>query len=125
PSAGLYLRVIHPVCQLPDNRRQIPLTYRAPLAEGTHRGGAGAAPARAAIHCAPGRVRASCSPALRPAREVLSLDWDRRPRVTPAETTSQEAWPGSEPLGPAVPQAASRTVERRQAGVPEKARRRT
>src|ERR1700734_285364 len=55
-----------------------------------------------------GRVRASCSPALRPVRGVLPLDWDRRPRVTPAETASQEAWPGPEPLGPAVPQAASR-----------------
>ncbi len=55
--------------------------------------------ARGAIHSAPGRVRASCSPALRPVRGVLPLDWDRRPRVTPAETKSQEAWPGPEPLG--------------------------
>jgi len=46
-----------------------------------------------------GRVRASCSPALRPVRGVLPLDWDRRPRVTPAETKSQEAWPGPEPWG--------------------------
>jgi len=40
------------------------------------------------------------SPALRPEREVLSLDWDRQGRVTPAQRTrktcsaaSQEAWP--------------------------------
>jgi tetratricopeptide (TPR) repeat protein len=28
---------------------------------------------------------------------VLPLDWDRRGRVTPAGTKSQEAWPGAEP----------------------------
>jgi hypothetical protein len=28
---------------------------------------------------------------------VLPLDWDRRRRVTPAGTKSQEAWPGAEP----------------------------
>ena len=28
-----------------------------------------------------------------------SLDWDRQSRVTPAQTTSQEAWPEAEPLG--------------------------
>jgi hypothetical protein len=28
-----------------------------------------------------------------------SLGWDRRWRVTPAKTTSQEAWPEAEPLG--------------------------
>src|ERR1700722_18266939 len=48
----------------------------------------------------PGRLRASCSPALRPVRGVLPLDWDRRRRVAPGETTSQEAWPEAEPLGP-------------------------
>ena len=48
----------------------------------------------------PGRLWASCSPALRPVRGVLPLDWDRRHRVTPGETTSQEAWPEAEPWGP-------------------------
>src|SRR5271157_5615439 len=45
------------------------------------------------------------SPALRPEREVLSLDWDRQGRVTPAQRTrktcsaaSQEAWPEAESL---------------------------
>jgi hypothetical protein len=28
---------------------------------------------------------------------VLSLDWDRKGRVTPVSTKSQEAWPGAEP----------------------------
>src|SRR3984957_15586809 len=52
------------------------------------------------VTAVPGRLRASCSPALRPVRGVLPLDWDRRRRVTPGETTSQEAWPEAEPLGP-------------------------
>src|SRR6476620_6036387 len=46
-----------------------------------------------------GRLRASFTPVLRPVREVLSLDWDRRRRVTPGESKSQEAWPGVEPAG--------------------------
>jgi hypothetical protein len=52
---------------------------------------------RAALRTAPGRLRASVTPVLRPVREVQSLDWDRWRRVTPAEATSQEAWPGVEP----------------------------
>jgi hypothetical protein len=75
-------------------------------------------PARGAIHSAPGQLRASCAPVLRPVREVLSLDWDRRARVTPvlaardlrpsvgagffgscALAASQEAWPGAERKG--------------------------
>src|ERR1700677_4893942 len=52
------------------------------------------------VTAVPGRLRASCSPALRPVRGVLPLDWDRRHRVTPGETTSQEAWPEAEPWGP-------------------------
>ena len=55
---------------------------------------------RADLQSAPGRLRASCSPASRPVRGVLPLDWDRRRRVMPGETTSQEAWPEAEPLGP-------------------------
>jgi hypothetical protein len=42
-------------------------------------------------------------------------------RVTPVETTSQEAWPGAEPLGSAVPLART-VVERRWASAPGKAR---
>ena len=86
------------LCQVPHNR-QTTRSLTDAFREGILEGGAGAAPARGAIHSAPGRVRASCSPALRPVRGVLPLDWDRQPRVTPAETGSQEAWPGPEPLG--------------------------
>jgi hypothetical protein len=32
---------------------------------------------RAALRTAPGRLRASVTPVLRPVREVQSLDWDR------------------------------------------------
>jgi hypothetical protein len=51
------------------------------------------------VTATPGRLRASCSPALRPVRGVLPLDWDRRQRITPVESKSQEAWPEAEPLG--------------------------
>jgi hypothetical protein len=54
---------------------------------------------RADSQSAPGRLRASFTPVLRPVREVQSLDWDRKGRVTPAWTASQEAWPGAEPGG--------------------------
>lgn len=54
---------------------------------------------RAELRPAPGRLRVSLMPVLRPVREVLSLDWDRRRRVTPARSESQEAWPGVEPVG--------------------------
>jgi hypothetical protein len=52
---------------------------------------------RAVSQTAPGRLRASCPPVLWPVRGVLPLDWDRKGRVTPASTKSQEAWPGAEP----------------------------
>jgi hypothetical protein len=37
-----------------------------------------------------------------------SLDWDRRRRVTPAQTASQEAWPEAESLGWNIPLGESR-----------------
>ena len=37
-----------------------------------------------------------------------SLDWDRRRRVTPVQTASQEAWPEAEPLGWNTPLGESR-----------------
>ena len=79
--------------------------------------GASAVPACGPIQSAPGQLRASCWPALRPVREVLSLDWDRRARVTPVEereacaprlgrpyragrpAASQETWPEVAPAG--------------------------
>jgi hypothetical protein len=39
---------------------------------------------RAGLQPAPGRLWASFPSVLRPRREVLSLDWDRMGRVTPA-----------------------------------------
>src|SRR5580692_2410725 len=65
-----------------------------------HGGAGGGARAWRLVTAIPGRLWASCSPASRPVRGVLPLDWDRRHRVTPGETTSQEAWPEAEPWGP-------------------------
>src|ERR1700677_2754613 len=71
------------------------------------------------VTAVPGRLRASCSPALRPVRGVLPLDWDRRHRVTPGETTSQEAWPEAEPWGPtSLWQEPGWDAERRARGAP-------
>jgi hypothetical protein len=70
---------------------------------------------RADLQSAPGRLRASFMPALRPVREVQSLDWDRWTRVIPVQATSQEAWPGAEPEASGLP--ASAAVERRKASV--------
>jgi hypothetical protein len=72
---------------------------------------------RAVSQTVPGRLRASVTPVLRPVREVQSLDWDRRGRVTPARPASQEAWPGAESVG--ASQLASTAVERRKASAPE------
>ena len=51
---------------------------------------------------------------------MLSLDWDRRRRVTPAGSKSQEAWPGVEPAG-AKPLARA-AVERREASASRRTR---
>ena len=72
---------------------------------------------RAVSQTAPGRLWASFTPVLRPVREVQSLDWDRRGRVTPARPASQEAWPGAESVG--ASQLARTAVERRKASAPE------
>src|SRR3984957_13174282 len=66
------------------------------LASGARDGSRG----RRLVTAVPGRLWASCSPASRPVRGVLPLDWDRRHRITPGKTTSQEAWPEAEPWGP-------------------------
>ena len=65
-------------CQVPDNRPP--------------GSGASAVPARGPIQSAPGGLRASSSPVLRPVREVLSLDWDRGV----AGNTRRNRVPGSE-----------------------------
>ena len=53
---------------------------------------------RAALQPAPGRLGYQ-SPAITTGAGGASLDWDRRRRVTPVQTASQEAWPEAEPLG--------------------------
>jgi hypothetical protein len=53
---------------------------------------------RADLQSAPGRLGYQ-SPGIMTGAGGASLDWDRRRRVTPVQTTSQEAWPEAEPLG--------------------------
>ena len=52
-----------------------------------------------------------------------SLDWDRRRRVTPVQTTSQEAWPEAD-LGDEILSEMRAVVERRQACALQKGARR-
>jgi hypothetical protein len=79
------------LCQVPHNR-QTTRSLTDAFREGILEGGASAAPARGPIQSAPGRLRASSSPVLRPVREVLSLDWDRGV----AGNTRRTRVPGSE-----------------------------
>src|SRR5580658_6489651 len=52
-----------------------------------------------------------------------SLDWDRRRRVTPVQTKSQEAWPEAD-LGDEILSEMRAAVERRQACALQKSARR-
>src|SRR5580693_4301352 len=52
-----------------------------------------------------------------------SLDWDRRRRVTPVQTASQEAWPEAD-LGDEILSEMRAAVERRQACALQKGARR-
>src|SRR5579862_7883206 len=52
-----------------------------------------------------------------------SLDWDRRRRVTPVQTASQEAWPEAD-LGDEILSEMRAVVERRQACALQKSARR-
>src|ERR1700719_2868894 len=63
---------------------------------------------RAVSQTAPGRLRASCPPVLRPVRGVQPLDWDRQARVTPVHcrvpgNVSQATWPEVENPRPRNP----------------------
>ena len=60
--------------------------------------GARAVPADGAIHPVSGRLGHQPRGTMTGVGGA-SLDWDRRRRVTPVQTTSQEAWPEAEPLG--------------------------
>ncbi len=53
---------------------------------------------QADLQFAPGRLGYQ-SPGIMTGAGGASLDWDRRRRVTPVQTASQEAWPEAEPLG--------------------------
>ena len=62
---------------------------------------------RVDLQFAPGRLGHQ-PPGIMTGAGGASLDWDRRRRVTPVQTASQEAWPEAEPLGWKIPLGESR-----------------
>jgi hypothetical protein len=85
-----------------DNRRSMVLKEKIPLTKGrlpeaSREVGRVRCP-RADLQSAPGRLGYQ-PPGMMTGVGGASLDWDRRRRVTPVQTTSQEAWPEAEPLG--------------------------
>jgi len=85
-----------------DNPRGMVLKEKIPLSEGrlpeASREVERVRCPRADLQSAPGRLGYQ-SPGITTGVGGASLDWDRRRRVTPAQTASQEAWPEAEPLG--------------------------
>jgi hypothetical protein len=71
---------------------------------------------RAVSQTAPGRLRASCPPVLRPVRGVLPLDWDRTKRVGPARPRPRK--PGLKSKSRGLETTARAAVERRKASAP-------
>jgi len=85
-----------------DNRPGIRLKRKIPLTKGrlpeASREVERVRCPRADLQSAPGRLGYQ-SPGIMTGAGGASLDWDRRRRVTPVQTASQEAWPEAEPLG--------------------------
>ena len=85
-----------------DNRRRIVLKANIPLTKGrlpeASREVERVRCSRADLQFALGRLGYQ-PPGTMTGVGGASLDWDRRWRVTPAQTASQEAWPEAEPLG--------------------------
>jgi hypothetical protein len=77
---------------------------------------------RAGLQPAPGRLGYQPS-GIMTGVGGASLDWDRRRRVTPVQTTSQEAWPEAD-LGDEILSEMRAVVERRQACALQKGARR-
>src|ERR1700676_3624012 len=77
---------------------------------------------RVGLQPAPGRLGYQ-SPGTMTGAGGASLDWDRRRRVTPVQTTSQEAWPEAD-LGDEILPEMRAVVERRQACALQKGARR-
>jgi hypothetical protein len=77
---------------------------------------------RAGLQPAPGRLGYQ-SPGIMTGTGGASLDWDRRRRVTPVRTASQEAWPEAD-LGDEILSEMRTVVERRQACALQKGARR-
>jgi len=85
-----------------DNRRRIVLKEKIPLTKGrlpeASREVERVRCPRADLQSAPGRLGYQ-PPGIMTGVGGASLDWDRRRRVTPVQTASQEAWPEAESLG--------------------------
>src|SRR5580704_9518976 len=85
-----------------DNRRRIVLKANIPLTKGrlpeASREVERVRCSRADLQSAPGRLGYQ-PPGMMTGMGGASLDWDRRRRVTPVQTASQEAWPEAEPSG--------------------------
>ena len=85
-----------------DNRRRIGLKAKIPLTKGrlpeASREVERVRCSRADLQSAPGRLGYQ-PPGIMTGVGGASLDWDRRRRVTPVQTASQEAWPEAEPWG--------------------------
>src|ERR1700733_4356454 len=77
---------------------------------------------RVGLQPAPGRLGYQ-SPGIMTGAGGASLDWDRRRRVTPVQTTSPEAWPEAD-LGDEILPEMRAAVERRQACALQKGARR-
>src|SRR6202023_1840520 len=108
------------LCQLADNRPIL-----APVKDMARRHTAswerGRCP-RAGLQSAPGRLGYQ-PPGTMTGMGGASLDWDRRRRVTPVQTASQEAWPEAD-LGDEILPEMRAVVERRQACALQKSARR-
>ena len=85
-----------------DNHRRFSLKAKIPLTKGrlteACREVERVRCPRADLQSAPGRLGYQ-SPGTMTGMGGASLDWDRRRRVTPVQTASQETWPEAEPLG--------------------------
>ena len=83
-------------CQLADNRpilahvKDVARRHTASWERGRY--------PRVDLQSAPGQLGYQ-PPGMMTGMGGASLDWDRRRRVTPVQTASQEAWPEAEPLG--------------------------
>jgi hypothetical protein len=91
----------------PDTSDESSRSRKGRAAEANRSAGRGRFP-RVDLHSAPGRLLGIMSPGTMTGVGGASLGWDRRRRVTPAQTASQETWPEAEPKAMTSPFGESR-----------------